>query len=466
MMSQRTPRFARAARTLRLTILAFAVMCAGTTATLAAGLFRQATPSEAEALASQIPTTDPTATRRGVLIIDTNYLRARIAPPNLGRLPEEERAAAALRLPTDVRVELFFDTAFEFQRITVGAFGSKHDGFWWYGEAVQPYNCQIQATIMTDVLERVVIQCGGENAFDYVITHIDGLYYGVEEVPARNPTSEEEGDDFEHEELTQEERQRILQQRDSRNYNTRQTTSDVTLLMIRPLLAGPCGAEDEIWEEQSEDTQIIGISNTIMGLSEVNVRFVFAGHLRVYLCHEGSYTMQQIYTDLKDRNVPFDDLDQFRDEVDADLVLVYWPGMQGEICGKAFGALVPGPTTTDRFFAVADFNRTACNYAWTHELGHLFGLQHDRYAERMVGVQPNLYRFGYVNVPDARRTVMAYAEECVVVNGVPCPRIGYMSTPDILTPNGFVIGIAPPDGRAAFAARRMNETAPAVAAYR
>ena len=131
-------------------------------------------------------------------------------------------------------------------------------------------------------------------------------------------------------------------------------------------------------------------------------------------------------------------------------------------------------------FAVTDLS--CPGFVFAHELGHNFGLHHDRYA--LWYNPPNdaayAYGVGYVNqrafdagaTSSSRwRTVMAYNSQCSS-SAINCPRVLYFSNPEISHPvSGDPMGIpatatttgilGPSDAQLA-----LDNTSPIVAAFR
>jgi hypothetical protein len=103
-------------------------------------------------------------------------------------------------------------------------------------------------------------------------------------------------------------------------------------------------------------------------------------------------------------------------------------------CGRSYNMGSP-PSVA---FAVDAFNlvNQACatgTYGYTHELGHTFGLDHDRPNTGNTPSWP--YAFGYRTVDDNWRTVMS-----LDLGGSSAVRIGYFSNPNV-TFMGQVLGV-------------------------
>lgn len=136
-----------------------------------------------------------------------------------------------------------------------------------------------------------------------------------------------------------------------------------------------------------------------------------------------------------------DGIHDLREAYDADLcVLIMDLPNETELCGKAYtiGSFLP-----EDAFCVVKESCILGNYSLAHELGHLYGSHHDHYALGLVILStddPNEFAYGYVNLDDQWRTVMAYNDECED-SGFNCTRIPYFSNPD-LSYGGDPLGIA------------------------
>ena len=150
-----------------------------------------------------------------------------------------------------------------------------------------------------------------------------------------------------------------------------------------------------------------------------------------------------------------DEIHALRDTYAADLV--HFVDVEPDyFCGYAYYAVTRSPgqqPTGDASLGFAITYLTCGGLTFAHELGHNFGLYHDRYA--LSGNNPPsdaayTYGVGYVNqrafdtgaTSSSRwRTVMAYSRQCwdSLLN---CPRVSYFSNPEINHPvSGHPMGI-------------------------
>ncbi len=109
------------------------------------------------------------------------------------------------------------------------------------------------------------------------------------------------------------------------------------------------------------------------------------------------------------------------DAAGADLIAVI-AEQGGGNCGIGF---LPGR------FTVTNASCSIGNLSFPHELGHNLSLHHDRFVSADIG-DPNTefsYGYGYVNVANAWRTIMAYNNLCVA-NATSCTRLARFSNPD------------------------------------
>ena len=168
-----------------------------------------------------------------------------------------------------------------------------------------------------------------------------------------------------------------------------------------------------------------------------------------------------------------DEIHDIRDEVAADIVLLIPAGLSG----RAYQLHVPSTSSESSAFGVVNAYSSS---TFAHELGHIMGLRHDRYAQcggSCSAVTRFPYAFGYVNqealepgAPDTAfwRTIMAYPNQCGA-----CPAILRFSNPDQIYPDpgGDPLGKAGLEPAAGVdgpsdAVRMLNRTRGYVANYR
>ena len=159
-----------------------------------------------------------------------------------------------------------------------------------------------------------------------------------------------------------------------------------------------------------------------------------------------------------------DEVHAVRDRVGADLVSLMVE--DSDVCGRA------------ELMGAFSLTRGGC--AFTHELGHNLGLNHDRYEIEQRGLTTHGHpAYGYVNqrafAADAARsrrwvTIMAYGIQCPEVYYVACSFVFRFSNPR-QNYNGDPLGIphgarGPSVARPADAIAVLNATGPVVALWR
>lgn len=97
-------------------------------------------------------------------------------------------------------------------------------------------------------------------------------------------------------------------------------------------------------------------------------------------------------------------------------------------------------------------------FSLAHELGHNFGLEHDRANRKSIPAES--FAYGYQDPSGAFRTIMAYADGCPA----PCPRVGRFSNADILF-NGRPLGVPIGEAQEADNAQALANVVREVAAY-
>ena len=102
-------------------------------------------------------------------------------------------------------------------------------------------------------------------------------------------------------------------------------------------------------------------------------------------------------------------------------------------CGAAFGAWKSTESPADMAARAIAYVNASCMsvYDFSHELGHLIGLNHD--PPSTINTDPLYsYAFGHVDTVNARKTVMSYGIQTVAP---------YLSTVRV-APNGWTLGVA------------------------
>jgi hypothetical protein len=115
---------------------------------------------------------------------------------------------------------------------------------------------------------------------------------------------------------------------------------------------------------------------------------------------------------------------------------------EADNCGRSNANYpVDDPGAASRAFSVVRFDCAWENYSLAHELGHVLGMDHDRYTIR--GGYYDRCNYGYSILNDAgtpvARDVLAYENYCKSL-GLKCPRVGtYSYSADL---KGYRFGIS------------------------
>ena len=218
---------------------------------------------------------------------------------------------------------------------------------------------------------------------------------------------------------------------------------------------------------------MIESANLAFEISGIDTRLVLAHSTMVNYIEENSAT------ELQRLRVPddgyMDEVHALRNEHAADLVhllTVYVGGPSG------ISRLIENESLDQADSAAFSVTANGSEVVFTHEIGHHFGVVHDRFSDLAAATPIYPYAFGYVNngafesgAPETARwrTVMAYGRRCTPV-GYFCPRLLRFANPD-QSWLGHPLGVPADDPRTgidgpADARLTINKTARWVGSYR
>ena len=210
----------------------------------------------------------------------------------------------------------------------------------------------------------------------------------------------------------------------------------------------------------------VSLANQGYKASGVKIRLKLAGTVLVTGYDESSVSWEDTLNNLSGSTdapnpAPFAGVRKKRNRTEADLVVLLRSESQPAYCGLGHYIEEPGSGTSKFAYSEVELSCVS-NHSVAHEMGHNMGLNHDRYV---VGSAPkSAYNFGYVLPRKRVRSIMAYNNRCADA-GFNCTRLNRFSDPDATVENK-PFGVEQGEKGAADAARRLNETRTAIAAYR
>ncbi|MEM1180539.1 MAG: zinc-dependent metalloprotease family protein [Acidobacteriota bacterium] len=198
-----------------------------------------------------------------------------------------------------------------------------------------------------------------------------------------------------------------------------------TLVLYTPAALSAFGLSGVVgWAQTSMD-----LSNTAFRNSQMPARLRLVGVRRADFQENGSgiSAINWLLQSPQPRNL--------RNEVGADVVALILRDAE-DVCGVA--ATIPSGNIAAFNNSMFHVTQIPCinNHTFTHEMGHLFGMEHDPVNGRPVAFASFPWSYGHF-VDGVFRTVMSYRTECTNEN---CPRRAYFSSP-IIRSQGIPTGI-------------------------
>jgi hypothetical protein len=446
------------------TVAAGAISLTASNPAAAQALFQPATSADLAAAAAQQPTPTPLEIRSQVVRINASVLARHLAPA--GADLASDRVARANRLDGVVTLNLFPDVTATFGR--VGVTEGDGGGYIWEGQV------KGKAFYEALLLVRDGEVFGRVQLFNKIfridrlgngvvrITELDQYKFPAPSEPVVPPRSGS-----------------LAPQPQSLPDDTGNSAA-LTKTTIRVLVAYTTKMRTEAGgatHVADEIATAIASANQAYARGAIPIKLQLAGS-KVVTYNEGNDV--NYGTNLNDlaNGSSFAAVRTMRDTVKADLVSLFRAGPDLNNCpcqtGLAFlpgNTIMPTPSamTKSSGFSVIG-HKGIFDFVFQHELGHNFGLNHDRYTYTNIDGKPNPsnanYNFGYTNLTAKFYTIMAYYVQCENAHPGQCAHVNYFSSPTVKAmPGNVTIGKAKGTAGAADNTLRMKQNYSGVAVY-
>ena len=404
---------------------------ASTTALAGESLFRA--PTAGELLDSRNSVSvDPM--RQRLVTVDPAVVAEQLAPSGHDNAPD--RVGRAMALGGTVRVDLMPGISVRLRRKDIDIIDS--GGYFWSGAVIGNGYGEGSFLIRDGGLFGTVVDQGRM----FRIERISGAVHLVSEIPPETM----KGDI-------------VVPAPSAADAPTQRSTIDAPSARTRItyLVAYTTKAKNASSDIIAEIEYAIAWANQAFKDSGAKIRYKLVGTKWVKNYDEDGKSYSGVLYDLRGGG-DFTSTRNKRDRVNADLVSLIREG--GSYCGIAFYVASPSAASSDSGYSVT--TRTCIPTTFAHEAGHNIGLQHDRHV--VSSPAPGTYNYGFVNLPNLFRTIMAYNTKCSD-KGKYCPRIQRFSNPK-RDYNGNRTGKRASSKNAAHSVKKLNENRHGVAAYR